>query len=261
MNNMARIFITGSSDGIGQAGAKLLADQGHKVFLHARNSDRAKQAHEAVPKAEGVLIGDLTTIEGTKNLAAEANKSGPFDAVIHNAGLGPSNKDNKTADGFQSTFAVNSLAPYVLTAMMDKPKRLLYLSSSMHTSGSADLDDVEGRNRSFSSHQAYCDSKLHDVLLANAVARYWPDVQSCSMDPGWIKTKMGGGGAPGVVGTPGKALAEFAIGKSGIVGEKTGVYFNPQGARSPHQSCGSEKKQDEFMGVCERLSGVKFPKA
>lgn len=81
---MARIFITGSSDGIGQAGAKLLADQGHKVFLHARNEKRAKDAHDAVPKAEGVIIGDLTTIEGSKALAAEANKSGAFDVVIHN---------------------------------------------------------------------------------------------------------------------------------------------------------------------------------
>ena len=133
---MARIFITGSSDGIGQAGAKILADQGHHVFLHARNSDRAKQAHAAVPKAKGVIIGDLTTIEWSKALAVEADKAGPFDALVHNAGLCPGNSDNKSKDGFQSTFAVNSLAPYILTALMQKPKRLLYLSSSLHLGGS-----------------------------------------------------------------------------------------------------------------------------
>ncbi len=260
MNNMSRIFITGSSDGIGQAGAKLLADQGHKVFLHARNPCRAKQAHEAVAKAEGVIIGYLTTIEGSKALAAEADNSGPWDTVIHNAGLGPSNSDNKTSDGFQSTFAVNSLGPYILTALMEKPKRLLYLSSQLHSGGSDDLDDITWSKRKFQSMQAYSYSKLHDVMIANAVARYWPDVQSCSLDPGWIKTKMGGGGAPGVVGTPAKALADYAIGSSSIVGDKTGAYFNPQGARTPHKGATSTQKQDEFMSICEQLSGVKFPK-
>lgn len=260
MNQMARIFVTGSSDGIGQAGAKLLSEQGHKVFLHARNEKRAKDAQAAVPKAEGVIIGDLSTIEGSKALAAEANKSGTFDVVIHNAGLGPRNGDNKTADGFQSTFAVNSLAPYILTALMQKPKRLLYLSSSLHSGGSDDLDDITWSKRRFQSMQAYSDSKLHDILLANAVARYWPDVQSCSMDPGWINTKMGGSGAPGRVSSPGKALADFAEGKSDIVGNKTGVYFNPSGARSPHKGATSSAKQDEFIGICEQLSGVKFPK-
>ena len=189
---MARILITGSSDGIGQAGAKLLADQGHKVFLHARSQERAKQAREAVPNAEGVVIGDLSTIAASKDLAAEANKAGPFDTVIHNAGLGPSNADRKTADGLQSTFAVNSLAPYILTCLMDKPKRLLYLSSGLHSGGDDSLKDVGWQNRSFSAMQAYSDSKLHDIMLANAVARRWSDVQSCSMDPG---TKSKGGRA------------------------------------------------------------------
>ena len=261
MNAMSKIFITGSSDGIGQAGAKLLADQGHKVFLHARNSDRGKQAREAVPKCADVVIGDISTADGAKKTAEAAEKHGPFDTIIHNAGLGPSNKDNKTADGFQSTFAVNSLAPYILTALMQKPKRLLYLSSGLHSGGSDNLsNDITWSKRPFQSMQAYSDSKLHDIMLANAVARYWPDVQSCSMDPGWIKTKMGGGGAPGQVGTPGKALADYAGGKSDITGERTGVYFNPQGARSPHKGAQSEAKQDEFVKICEELSGVKFPR-
>ena len=239
----------------------MLADQGNKVYLHARNSDRAKQAHEAVPTAEGVVIGDISTIAGAKDLANEANKYGPFDAVIHNAGLGPSNKDNKTADGFQSTFAVNTLAPYILTSLMQKPKRFLYLSSGLHSGGSDSFDDITWSKRRFSSGQAYNDSKLHDVMLANAVARYWPDVQSCSMDPGWISTKMGGRSAPGKVGTPGKALADFAVGKSDILGDQTGVYFTPSGARTPHKGGVNTAKQDELLEICEKLSGVKFPKS
>lgn len=260
MNSMSRIFITGSSDGIGQAGAKLLADQGHKVYLHARNETRAKEAHAAVPKATAVVIGDLSTIASAKTLAETANRHGPFDTIIHNAGLGPSQPDSKTPDGFQSTFAVNTLAPYILTALMARPKRLLYLSSQLHSSGSASLDDITWTSRPWSAMQAYSDSKLHDILLAKAVARAWSDVQSCAMDPGWIKTKMGGGGAPGEVGTPGKAMADFASGESKIVGEGSGVYFNPQGVREPRKEAESEEKQEELMGILEKLSGVRFPR-
>lgn len=79
---MVRVFITGSSDGIGLAAAKALSDKGHQVTLHARNAQRAKQASDAVPKAEGCLIGNLSSISETKQLAEEANKTGKFDAVI-----------------------------------------------------------------------------------------------------------------------------------------------------------------------------------
>ena len=79
---MVRVFITGSSDGIGLAAAKALAEKGHQVTLHARNAQRAKQASEAVPQAEGCLIGNLSSISETKQLAEEANKSGKFDAII-----------------------------------------------------------------------------------------------------------------------------------------------------------------------------------
>lgn len=261
MQAMARIFITGSSDGIGQAGAKLLADNGHKVYLHARNADRAKQAQAAVPNAEGVVIGDLGSIEGTKKLAEEANKYGPFDSIIHNAGLGPSNSDTKTPDGIASTFAVNSLGPYILTALMPKPKRLLYLSSGLHNGGTGDFSDITWTQRKWDSMQAYSDSKLHNIMLADAVARYWPDVQSCSMDPGWIQTKMGGDGAPGVVGTPAKAIADFAAGEGkSPAGDKTGVYYTPQGAQSPKKVAVDEGKQDELVGIFEKLSGVRFPR-
>lgn len=259
MNAMSRIFVTGSSDGIGQAGAKLLADQGHKVFLHARSESRAKEAQAAVPNASGVLVGDISTIAGAKALAAEAMKAGPWDAVIHNAGLGPGAPDRKTEDGFQSTFAVNSLAPYILTCMMDKPKRLLYLTSGLHYSGSDDFKDITWNERRWSSGQAYNDSKLHDVMLANFVARQWSDVQSCSMDPGWIATKMGGRSAPGKVSTPGQAIFEYALGQSSVVGDKTGAYFTPQGANSPQKAASDTKKQDEFVKICEELSGVSFP--
>lgn len=97
-------------------------------------------------------------------------------------------------------------------------------------------------------------------MLANVVARHWPDVQSCSLDPGWINTKMGGSGAPGVTSTPAKATAEYAAGQSSIVVDRTAVYLNPSGAKTPHKSSTDESKQEEFLKICEELSGVKFPR-
>lgn len=256
---MARIFITGSSDGIGQAAAKLLSEQGHKVTLHARNADRASQAKEAVPHAEDVLLGDISTIAGAKDLAAKAKAAGPWDAVVHNAGLGPSNGSQKTSDGFQSTFAVNSLAPYILTCLMDKPKRLLYVTSFLHSGGDDSLSDITWAKRSWKSVQAYSDSKLQNIMLAIAIARAWPDVQSCSHDPGWVQTKLGGYGAPGTTSTPAKAIAAFAAGTSDIVGDKSGVYFDTQGAQSPHRGAMDTSKQDRFVSICKELSGVALP--
>lgn len=255
-----KIFITGSSDGIGQAAAKILVQEGHQVTLHARSAERAKETQAAVPNAKAVLIADISTIAGAKDLAEQANAVGPWDSIIHNAGI-MRNPGGKTVDGIAPTFAVNSLAPYILTALMAKPKHLLYLSSSMHYSGDGSLHEVTWTERkAFQDTQAYSDSKLHDVMLANAVARAWPDVQSCSLDPGWVKTKMGGGGAPGTTVAPAKAIAEFAVGGGSLVGEKTGVYFNPYGAQTPHKAALDTAKQDQFMGICEKLSALTFPK-
>jgi NAD(P)-dependent dehydrogenase (short-subunit alcohol dehydrogenase family) len=126
---MARIFITGSSDGLGSMTAKLLADQGHRVVLHARNPERGRQALGKVPEAEKVLIGDLSSMDETKRLAEDVNAMGHFDAVIHNAGVYQVSN--------MLIFAVNTLAPYILTCLVQRPERLIYLSSGMHFACSA----------------------------------------------------------------------------------------------------------------------------
>ena len=132
---MAKIFITGSADGLGQLAAKALIDLGHQVVLHARNTDRGKQAMNKTPGAEDVLIADLSDIEETKALASKANALGKFDAVIHNAGVyRPPAKE---------IFAVNTLAPYILTCSLQKPRRLIYLSSGMHLRGRSKLDSFK----------------------------------------------------------------------------------------------------------------------
>ncbi len=156
---MARIFITGSSDGIGLLTAQALVKKGHSVTLHARNAQRAQDAEHACPGAEGVLIADLSSIAQTKALAAEANKTGKFDTVIHNAAVGYSEGFKKTEDGLSHVFAINALAPYILTCLMERSGNLVYMSSGLHSGGDEKLRDVGWKTKRWSGIQAYSDSK------------------------------------------------------------------------------------------------------
>ena len=165
---MARVFITGSSDGLGLMAARLLMDQGHEVVLHGRNEGRSHDALAAAADAGGVVSGDLSTIAGA-TVADEVNKLGRFDAVIHNAGIGYREGRVEMEPGVPSVFAVNILAPYLLTALIEKPKRLVFVSSGMHRGVRPRMDDLLWSKRSWSGASAYAESKLCDVLLAFAV--------------------------------------------------------------------------------------------
>src|ERR1700757_2987137 len=125
---MARVFITGSADGLGKMAAQLLVEEGHKVVLHARNDARGKEAMAGVRGAEAVVTGDLSSIRQTRDVADQVNALGAFDAVIHNAAVGyREGRRIETEDGLPHVFAINTLAPYILTALIHKTKRLLPL--------------------------------------------------------------------------------------------------------------------------------------
>ncbi|RKG92616.1 SDR family NAD(P)-dependent oxidoreductase [Corallococcus terminator] len=193
---MARIFITGSTDGLGRAAARTLMNEGHQVVLHARSQERASSLSDLASNAAGVVIGDLSSAVETRALAVQVNGLGRMDAVIHNAGVYLEPVRGMTPEGHARILAVNVLAPYLLTALMERPDRLIYLSSGMHHGGSGSLRDLDWTERSWNAIQAYSESKLHVTALALAVARHWPDVKSNAVDPGWVPTRMGGAGAP-----------------------------------------------------------------
>lgn len=255
---MARIFITGSADGLGQLAARQLVQQGHQVVLHARSPERANEARAAVPAAEAAVPGDLATLAGMRQVAEQVNQLGHFDAVIHNAGLYQVPRLVPTADGWPPLLAVNSIAPYVLTCLIERPARLVYLSSGMHRQGDVSLRDLIWQHRPWNTTQAYCDSKLHDLLLSNAVARHWPQVLANAVDPGWVPTKMGGPGAPDSLTEGGKTQAWLAA-SDDPAAHITGQYLHHQRPSIPHPRAAEVTLQEQFLAECARLTGISFP--
>lgn len=189
---MARILITGSAQGLGRAAADTLLDDGHQVVVHARDTTRATTLADLIDRGADLVVGDLADSQQTRLLADQANQLGRMDAIIHNAGVYSDTERHRNADGHPRVLAVNTLAPYLLTGLIERPDRLIYLTSDMHTSGSTDLTDLDWSSRRWNGTQAYCDSKLFVTTLALAIARRWPGTVSHAVDPGWVPTRMGG---------------------------------------------------------------------
>jgi NAD(P)-dependent dehydrogenase (short-subunit alcohol dehydrogenase family) len=256
---MARIFISGSSDGLGRMAGELLIRQGHGVILHARNEARAEETRKLVPKAEAVVIGDLASLAQTRKVAEQVNALGAFDAAIHNAGMGYREPRRiATEDGLPHVFAVNTLAPYILTALMLKPKRLIYLSSGLHQDGDVSLEDLLWEKRPWHGQQAYSDTKFQDVLLAFALARRWPDVLSNAVEPGWVPTKMGGPSAPDDLDKGYETQAWLAVSDDASA-KVTGEYFYHRKLRKPHPATRDTERQEKLIAACQQFSGVALP--
>ena len=243
---MARIFITGSADGLGQWAAKALIAQGHQIVLHARNEKRGQEALDKVPGAESVVTADLGSIDETKQLASKVNALGMFDAVIHNAGVYSASSEE--------IFTVNTLAPYVLTCLIEKPKRLIYLSSDMHLQGRSKL----GSFKADISRITYSDSKLHVLMLCMAVARKWPQVFANALDPGWVPTKMGGQGAPDDLQKGYETQVWLAV-SSDEKAKVSGRYFYHRKESRHNPEADEVLLQERFLSLCKEITGISFP--
>ena len=237
---------------------ELLAKRGHRVVLHARNAARAADARRELPKAEAIVVGDLETIDGSKEVAGHVNALGHFEAVIHNAAVGYRESQRVSSDGLPHVFAINTLSAYILTALIARPKRLVYLSSGMHHGANASLDDVLWRKRHWNGSTAYAESKLHDVMLAFAIARRWSDVLSNALEPGWVPTKMGGAGAPDDLDQAHLTQAWLAAGDDPEA-RVTGHYFYHLKQKAPNPAANDPTLQNRLIDICAEISGIVLP--
>lgn len=245
-----RVFITGSSDGLGSRAAKALVQRGHKVTLHARNAQRADDAKAACPGAEDCLIADLSSTSAVKSLAESLQSKGPWDAIIHNAGVMRISSSSTGAEGLPTLFATNTLAPYMLTCLVTPPKNLVFLSSAMHQGGDASLRNIKGAS--------YSDSKLHNTMMAFWFARQkgFENVNVSSLDPGWVQTKMGGSGASDDIEA---SVADYVALAEGRLGAgASGKHWYHARERGSHQGAGDQKAQEKLIGELAEISGVRL---
>ena len=150
--------------------------------------------------------------------------------------------------------AVNTLAPYILTCLIQKPKRLIYISSDMHEGGHSKLDlintDVTGIN--------YSDTKLHVLMLCKVVARKWSDVYANALNPGWVPTKMGGSRAPDDL-KKGYETQVWLAGSNDENVKVSGHFFYHQKQIGYNSEADDVQLQERFLTVCKEVTGVVFP--
>jgi len=238
-----RVLVTGSADGLGRLTAAELLREGHHVVVHVRNRGRLDAVRVLLEAGAELVIGDLADLDQVRDLARQADALGRMDAVVHNAGVYSGS----------AILPVNVVAPYLLTASLRRPDRLVYLSSGLHRGGRPSVDgmDWSGRRRTGS----YSDSKLFVTTLAVAVARLWPQVYSNAVDPGWVPTRMGGPGAPDDL-RLGHRTQEWLAVSTDPEALVSGGYWHHQRRREPRQEVHDERFQDELLGSLAAFTGI-----
>src|SRR3954449_7003773 len=240
---MARIFITGSADGLGRETARTLLTGGHDVVVHARSEQRLANVRDLLERGAEAVMGDLADPDQTREIAEQVNRLGRMDAVIHNAGVYTG----------RTILPVNVVAPYLLTALIDPPQRLVYLSSGMHHGGRADLTAVDWSGRTATG--SYSDSKLFVATLAAVVARLWPSVVSNAVDPGWVPTRMGGPHAPDDL-RLGHLTQEWLAVSDDADALTTGGYWHHQRLQKPHPAVHDQHVQDRLLDSLAAFTGT-----
>lgn len=255
---MARVFITGSTEGLGRAAAEALMERNHQVVLHARTSERSGAVGDLLTRGANVVVGDLASAAETRSIAEQVNAIGPMDAVIHNAGVYTVPGRGSTPERHATVLAVNTLAPYILTALMERPRRLIYLSSGLHRGGEGSLRDIDWTERRWDGSKAYAESKLQVVALAFALARRWPDVLSNAVDPGWVRTRMGGASAPVDLDTGQRTQSWLAVSEDSAA-LVSGGYWHNMRRHEPAAEATDTTFQDRLLAKLAEVTAVRLP--
>jgi NAD(P)-dependent dehydrogenase (short-subunit alcohol dehydrogenase family) len=255
----ARILVTGATDGVGLAAAQELIAAGYSVVAHARTAARANDVAAKLDGSHAILVADFAEQVQVLSLAEQVNAIGRFDAVIHNAGIGSAEPRRLTADGVEHVLAINALAPYLLTCLIDQPGRLIYVTSGQHLNGSPTVDDLNWESRRWDPLQAYADSKLFESTLAFAVARLWPEVVTNTLEPGWVPTKMANYDAPDDI-SLGHVTQVWLATSDAPEAVVSGGYYYHQQAQLANPVARSERFQEDVLTAFAKITGVTFPR-
>jgi retinol dehydrogenase 12 len=228
------ILVTGATDGIGLATARALALQGHRVLMHGRNPTKGQAAADAVRAAASgdsevrFLQADFASLVQVRSLAAGLDSLPRLDVLINNAGCVNLSR-RMTADGFEATFAINHLAPFLLTNLLlskiraSAPARIVTVASAAHRGQSIDFDDLMS-TRDYRMMRTYGRSKLANILFTRALAKRLAGtgVTANALHPGMVATHLGQDNWLGRV--IGRAFLAVA-GVPATEGAKTSVYL------------------------------------
>lgn len=249
---MSRILVTGSNDGIGAEIARTLVAQGHEVIHHARSEERTAGLDSEY------VVGDLGSLASTREMAAQVLRIGAPDVVVHNAGWGSKDESRPaTEDGLERIFQINALAPLLLTALLPKPERLVFVSSDSIVRGKIRLDNLQ-HEEDWTADAAYADSKLVMTALAFALARRWPGTLSNAVHPGWVSTKMSGYAAPLTVAQGADTPAWLAV-STDPAALVTGTFFQDRKAIELNPQAYDTDLQDAVLAHCLHLCDATLP--
>ena len=197
------VLVTGGTGGIGKATAAGLAALGARVGITGRDPARTEAAAAGIRAAPGspavdAFAADLSVQAGVRRLAAQVLGTYPrLDVLVNNVGGFWAHR-HVTADGLERTFALNHLAPFLLTSLLldrltaSAPARIVTISSAAHASGRIDFDDLQGE-RNYSGQRAYSQSKLASVMFTYELARRLEGtgVTATVLHPGVVRTSFG----------------------------------------------------------------------
>lgn len=250
-----RVLITGSSSGIGLVAAKMLIAQGHRVVVHGRTLAGIERVKDELAGAEAFLAADFSSANQVSLMADKVNDIGHFDAIIQNAGTYTSATRHPVENDLPYIFMVNTLAPYMLTALIERPERMVFISSSYHRGAPIDINDIRWQQRRWSGYGAYAASKFYDALLANALARHWPQFYANSVRPGWVPTGIGGPNAPDDLEAGAFTQSWLAVSDEPAAKVKGEFFFHMKAINADNR-LNDTALQDRFLQRCAELSGM-----
>ena len=265
---MKTVLVTGSTDGIGRATAMALAARGCAVIVHGRNDTKAGDVARDAAAATGnpnvtAVSADLESQRQVREMAERIERTHPrLDVLVNNAAT-TVRRRSLTEDGYESTFAINHLAPFLLTNLLlgllhaSAPARIVNVSSGVYIRGVIDLDDLH-KERGFNGWDQYCNTKLANAVFTCELARRLDpgEVTANFIHPGGIDTKLlhvyYSGGSPVADGARTPVYASLADEVAGV----TGAYLTDE-RREPVWSAASDPRLgSELWRVSEDLTGL-----